>query len=451
MKAGESVDILIRNTTIVTMASPAIIDGGWIGIVGDHITGLGQPGAEPNALRTIEGGGKVVLPGLVNVHTHVCGSLFKSVIEDSPSSLYGLAFPAEQALTKGDAYLISRLGILECMKAGSTTINDLYHFPDATAQAAAEMGVRAVVASKVFDVNLARLRDGDYTRFPEEGRRRLRENVRLVEEWQGKAEGRITCRFGPHATDTCSERLLRETVREARQSKIGLHIHVGQKPQEVSLVQELYGKRPALFLDEIGLVGPDVVQAHMTFLEEEELVLLGQRGTRLAYCPATNAKRGFCVDLPTVLSKTSLEVGLGTDWLSMDPWEVMRFAICLGRMQAGSDLLLSSNDALRMATSGGALVLGMGQDIGSLVPGKKADMIMIGLERPRFTPTYDLISCLVYNAGGGDVDTVIVNGDVVIQDGAFLLGEEDEILREGRRACQRVWAKAGIRPSGRVN
>jgi 5-methylthioadenosine/S-adenosylhomocysteine deaminase len=266
------------------------------------------------------------MPGIVNIHTHVCGTLFKALTEDVKGSFYSLAFPMEELLTPESTYVMSLLGCLETVKSGSTFINDIYHFMRSTAKAVDKIGLRAQLAQKIYEIDLGRIQFDEYVRVPGEGRRRLEENILLIEEFHNKGNGRITCRFGPHATDTCSLELVQEIAQLTEKYQVGVHTHVAQKTKEVDFLRRTYNLSPVQFLEASGIAGEKLVAAHCVFTDQNDIEILRRTGTTVAHCANMVMKRG---NFPPIkqMYEAGIKIGLGTDWVNMDPWDNMRFVI----------------------------------------------------------------------------------------------------------------------------
>lgn len=443
----ESVDLIIRHGTVISMDEQCSVHSdGAIAIRGNRIVKVGTTSEIESAFSAanyLEASHKAVLPGIVNVHTHVCGSLFKGLTEDRADGFYGLALPAEKHLTPDLTYDLSLLGCVETVKAGSTCINDIYHFMSKTAEAVEAVGLRANLAHKILETDLSLIQYNDYTRIPEEGRKRLAENVDLVEKWHGKANGRILCRFGPHAADTLSLEFHREVAATARQYGVGLHIHVAQKTKEVEFIRSKYGFGAVELLQEAGIVGPDVVAAHLVYITQDEIEILKSTGTNMAHCAEMMAKRG-CFPNMKEMYASGVRVALGTDWVSMDPWDNMRFTIAVARLFGCSEDTINAPKALKMATIEAARALGLSEDIGSIEEGKKADIITIDLNQPHLRPLNEIIPTIVYNASGRDVRDVIIDGKHIVQDGIVTTLDELRVVEEGQKAADYIMQKVGF-------
>ncbi|MFQ6075607.1 MAG: amidohydrolase family protein [Candidatus Bathyarchaeia archaeon] len=442
-------DILILNGTIVAKARGPVIRGGGLAIEGDRIAALGN--AEKlrkeykDADIVIDAEKKAVLPGIVNVHSHVGNIFGKGLTEDRENGFYRTALPLEKYVTPKDIYHLSLHGCVEALKFGVTCLNEIWHYIWETARAVAEIGMRGVMAHKVLETDLEGLHHGVWRRISGMGDERLKENIDLIKKWHGKAEGRITCRFGAHAPDTCSPELLKRIKELAQNYDVGINTHIGQSKIEMEHMKEVYGKGSVEFLDDIGFLGPDVVAAHLAWISKEEVEILRRTGTYMAHCPVIMAKRGAFPPMGDIY-RSGVNVALGTDWLSMDPWDNMRCAIEVSRVLTSDVSTLSATRALELFTTASAEALGLEEDIGSLEIGKKADIIIIDLRRPQLNPLHDLIPNLVYYASMGDVETVIVDGKVILEDGRAKTVDEEEVVERAQEAAEGIWGNVSFDP-----
>ena len=435
---------LIKNAVVLTVdPADTVWLRGWVLVQGERIAkmGEGDAPAPEEGWRVIDAAGKAVMPGIVDVHTHVCGSLFKGMTEDAANGFYGLALPMERLLTEENTYTLSLLGAAECLLAGVTCINDIYHYMRDTARAVAQLGLRGVLAHKIIETDLAKIQYGDYTRLPAEGEARVEENVRLIEEWHGKAGGRITCKFGPHATDTVSVGLAKRIADLGRKYRVGFHTHVAQKPQEVQFLRESIGMTPVEYLCETGLMGEDLTAAHGIYTGDRDIQLLAKGGCMVAHCAEMSGKRGNLMPVQKMYA-AGVKVGLGTDWVTMDPWTNLRTAIVVDRIGGCSLEEMNARLALRRATIEPARHLGLGEEIGSLEPGKKADLLLLDLASPSLRPIFDdPAATIAYNAGRGDVELVMVDGEILVEDHRLLRCEEAELLADGQQVAEEIYRK----------
>ena len=389
---AESIDLLVEGDFLlpVTEGVP-VIAGGEVAVRAGRIVHAGpaRPAGSWSAERTIRGQGHAIMPGFVNAHCHTASIVFRSQTDDPPGgvTLYSIGFRGEQQLTPEEWHDLAHVGAIDMVKAGITTINDIYYEPDGLAAAASSIGLRAQLCDEIFDVRKENLVDGDYTRYPERGQARLRRSVDFSARWQGACDGRITTRLGPHAVDTCAPQFLQEIAAEAKRLVIGLHIHAAQSAREVEVVKQMYGRSSLEHLAALGVMVPDTVLAHLTFASPADLDAVRESGARYAHCPTIYPRRGVYPDVPGIRAR-GIPMGFATDWMMNDPFEGMRNAINALRLKTGKVEALTTAEALWFATMGSAGVIGLGHEIGSLEPGKRADLILIDLEQPHLQPFY---------------------------------------------------------------
>ncbi len=385
----------------------------------------------------------VVMPGLVNAHTHVVGSLFRGLLEDRVDAFYGFALPTERYLDAEASYVLSRLGIAELQLAGCTVINDMFHFPAETLRAALESGVRAQVANKVFDTDLTIIGRGERRTDPSRGQQKLADNVTLYDDWNGRGDGRLEVRFGVHAADTCSPELMVAIREEASRRAAGIHTHVAQSDVERDYVAARYNCGSVELLERQGVLGPRTMAVHLIYADRFGIDLLSRTGTAVAHCPAGVANHGFFGPLREIYA-AGIRVGWGTDWARMDPWDAMRFGIAGLRLLHGENLLLSAREALRRMTMGSAEALGWQGQVGSIEPGKNADLTFVDCDQPHLSPLYEPVTVLVYNGGRRDVTHVMVGGEFVVQDGEVTWADRHELVNSAQAVSERIWAQAGL-------
>lgn len=443
-KGGKKMNKLITNGSVVTMnAEMENIEDGWIYIENDKIKnmGKGQPPEEYRAAYTINATGKAILPGIVNVHTHVTGSMYKTLTEDDPNGFYATAFAMERFISAEEAELLSLLGCIETVKFGTTCIHELDSFLESVAKSMKTIGLRGVLSCKVHDVDMGRLQYQDYSIVPGLGAKRLSENVQMIEAYNQLPNGRITCDFGPHATDTVTMETAREIASLSKKYNVGIHIHVAQKKQEVAQLAKQYGLTPVEFLVESGMAGEKTVAAHCIFISDEDVDLLKKTGTSVAHCPHMLMKRGGFPPAKEFYEK-GVEVGLGTDWLYMNPWEAMRCAIMGARMQGYDEYHIYARKAMHMHTLGAAKILGLNDRIGSIEIGKQADILIMDTNRAHFHPIFDdLIASIVYYATGAEIEMVLIDGSIVVRDGRVVGVEEAEVIYDASKIAKGYYAK----------
>ncbi len=379
--------------------------------------------------EVIDGKNSLVLPGLINCHTHAAMTMLRSYADDLPLQewLETKIWPREAHLQSKDIYWGTMLSILEMIKSGTTTFADMYFFMEQTAKAVEETGIRASLSRGMVGL-------GD------SGELAFKESEELVKNWHGKAEGRISCLLGPHAPYTCTPDYLERVMKLADSLKVGLHIHLAETLTEVENITKEYGLPPIKLMDSLGLFdGRHVLAAHCVHLTEEEIDILVKKKVGIAHNPESNMKLASGIaPIPQLLAAGAL-VGLGTDGASsnnnLDMIGEMHTCALLHKVATGDPTVLSAYQVLEMATLKGAQALGL-EKLGSLQPGYKADLIMLDLHKAHLTPHYDPIANLAYAAHSSDVKTVIIDGNLVMKDYQLLTIDEERVIFEAERLGQ---------------
>lgn len=401
------------------------ISGGVISDIGP----MAQPAAQGRGERLIDAAGCLVMPGLVNTHTHAAMTLFRGLADDLPlmTWLQEHIFPAEARYVSADmVYWCSKLAAAEMILAGTTTIADGYFYEDATARAFCDAGLRSVAAQGVLD-------------FPAPGVPDPSGNVaaaaRFIEEWQGRSS-LLTPGIFCHSPYTCSPKTLTEAKRLADSVKAPYFIHVAETKEEVVNTLKKYGKTPVGLLQDLGVLDRQTICVHCVWLNEEDIQLLASSGAAVSSCPESNMKLASGTAPVEAMMAAGIRVGLGTDGCAsnndLDMFGEMDFCAKLHKGVMADPTVMPARTVLRMATIHGAEVLGMENEIGSLVLGKRADCILVDLEQPHLTPFYSP-DTLVYSASAADVKTVIIDGEVVMENRricSFDLVETMEKVRE---------------------
>ncbi|HBL36582.1 MAG TPA: N-ethylammeline chlorohydrolase [Firmicutes bacterium] len=407
------------------------IQDAYIKIVDDKIAAVGpwQEGVADGADEVVDARTKLVMPGLVNTHTHAAMVLFRSLGDDYPlfTWLKEKIWPLEAKLTAEDVYNGTRLAINEMLLSGTTTFADQYFFMDRVADAVDEAGIRAVLSRGILGSD-------------EEVERKLEEAVEQGKKWKGKAEGRVTAMLGPHSPYTLTPAALRQIVTAARHYQLSLHIHVAETRDELEEIGKDYGKRPVAYLVDQGVFSRPVLLAHGVWLDEGEISFLAKQKVAIAHNPSSNLKLASGIAPVVQLQKAGVQVSLGTDGAAsnnrLDMFTELRTASLLHKVSNQDPTVVPAEMALRMATINGARALGLGDQIGSLEPGKKADLILIDLERSHLTPCFNPVSLMVYSARGSDVSDVMVNGQWLVKEGKLVKWDEHEVCTAAAQSAK---------------
>jgi 5-methylthioadenosine/S-adenosylhomocysteine deaminase len=443
--------LLIEAGWIIPEArSEAIIRDGAVAIEDRRIVAVG-PAAHLRttfkADRRISAPYAVALPGFVNTHTHLVGGFNKGITEDvTGHGLFKRARPLQEIYVKApDIYFPGMVHAMEMLMTGTTTINENWFNQSESAKIVRDLGIRAVLAEMVREVDLVSPSPGSTERqwnrpLAEQG---LEKSIELIESWHGHDQGRISCRMGPHAPDMLSEWGFRQVKDLAEKYSIGLHMHLAQIPGEAEYVQAAHGLTPVAYMERLGLLGPQMVGVHCVFLAGNDVQILSDTRTAMAHTAYLVAKRAYFPPMSEIYG-TGIQVSLGSDWCSNDMWKIMRAAVILARVTSGRSDILSGSDALRLATIEGARALGMDADIGTLSKGKRADIILVDTKTAWCQPIreQDLITNLVFNANGSDVTHVVVDGKVLVEDRRLKSLDQDAVFSEAQKVASRVWEQA---------
>jgi 5-methylthioadenosine/S-adenosylhomocysteine deaminase len=434
------VSLVVTGGAVVTMnPSGRVIDPGAVAIDGRDIVAVGPVAeitAQFNGADTVDATGQVVLPGLINTHTHAPMVLFRGLADDLALMewLEKHIFPAE-AKTVSPEFVRAgtRLAALEMIQSGTTTYADMYYFEEEIAAATKAAGIRGVLGQTIIQFPVAD------AKTPSEGIARA---TTFLQQWS--RDDLIVPAIAPHAMYTLDTSTIKAIRAVADRERAPVIIHLAETRDEVRIAWERYKATPVQYLESIGFWGPRTIAAHGVWLNAADIRILARRHVGVAHNPESNMKLASGTAPVPDLQKAGVPVGLGTDGAAsnndLDMFEAMRLAALLHKLTTGDPRALPASTALKMATIDGARVLGMEREIGSLETGKRADLIAVSMSSARQTPMYDPISHLVYTTRGDDVQTMVVNGRVVMRDRRVLTLNERAVEDEAR-----VW-QAKIRP-----
>lgn len=395
------------------------------------------------ARRSLHLPGRVVTPGLVNVHTHANLSMVRGVAEDLGfAPAYTPGIPQGHMVTPDEAYAIARLGALEALLFGSTLINDTFVHADIVTPAMAEIGLRVWSCGRIHDVDFSGVSVGRWDYVDAIGDRTLAEAIELAARYNGKSNGHIGVQLAAHASDTCSTPFLRRIARAAEETGLRVTTHLSQSKIEVARIRERDGKSPPELLDEIGLLNDRLTAAHCIHVSDTDIARIGRAGIHVAHIARGNAT-GATIAPTHRLRAAGARLALGTDNMHADMVEVMRWALAVGRIQLGAVTPdWQPETVFEMATMAGARAMGLEDEIGSIEIGKRADFVAFDFRRPHLTPMTNPLGNLVHVAQGRDVELVAVDGEVVVEDGRPTKVDADAIRREAAVAIEALWKRA---------
>ncbi|MDQ0470773.1 amidohydrolase family protein [Labrys wisconsinensis] len=429
----------------VVSDSAIVLDGSRIAAVG---TTADLAPHKATADRVIDARGRAILPGFVNTHTHLAGALTKALTEDVPT--FGGPFRIalgmhENIITFEDVYLPGLVHGIEMLKTGTTTINECWWHQPQSARIIEAVGLRGIVAAEIREVDSSKIGFGRFERtwdqrLVEEG---IDQAIDLLENWHGKADGRITCRVAPDGPDRLRPETMGRLGDLARKYGVGLHTHLCAVPGENEFMLKLWGKKSIPLLQDLGMLGPGFIGAHCVYMDDEDIGLMVDTGSCMSHTAFLVGKRGYYPPMQKVY-QSGMKVSLGSDWLSNDMFNVMRSAIVIARVLYGEVGVRLAADVLSMATLDGARCLGLEAEVGSLEPGKKADVILLDVSTAWANPLRpeNLVTNIVYNACGRDVTHVFVDGECLVDDQRLTRMDEAEVIREAQHVAEDVWQRA---------
>lgn len=426
--------ILIKNCGILTLQEPdRIYTVGQIETEDDRISYAGTVRETSGEYdRVIDAAGMVAIPGLINCHTHSAMSLMRGYGDDIPLMkwLNQRIWPIEEGLTGEDVYWGAALSIAEMLRTGTTTFVDMYFFMDDVARAVEEAGIRADLSFGM-------------TSFKDDWKERMDNCRRFFKEWNGKGDGRISVSLGPHAPYTCVPEFMYMVRTTAKELEAKIHIHLAETLDEISQMREKYGKTPFEYVDDLGILDLRVIGAHCVHVSDRDMEIIKAKGLNVTHNPESNMKLASGICPADRMIKEGVNVALGTDSScsnnNLDMISEMRSAALLQKVGSMDATALPAFRAVEMATVNGARALGLEDRIGQIKPGMKADLVLVDMNKPYLYPQHDLISNLVYAAGGADVAYTLVDGKVLVDKGELVTLDQEKIFYEVDRSLKRLF------------
>ena len=448
--SGDPIDLIVKGAHIVTMdAEGSVIEDGAIAIDEGIILDIGSSAdieAKYSATATLEGDKRIVMPGLVNGHSHAAMTLLRGVADDLALMdwLQNYIFPAEVEFVDPEFVRIgTELACWEMIRGGTTTFVDMYYYPDTIAEVVESCGMRALISATVIDQRSPDAENADDSIAKGNG---------FIERWLGK-NSRITPIFGPHANYTLNAEQLKATRDAAMQYGVPISIHVSESPFELQYSQDTYGMTSIELYESIGFFEGPTIAAHVVWPTDDEIAMLAANKVGVIHNPTSNMKIASGISPVTAMLEAGVLMGIGTDGAAsnndLDLWEEMRLAALLQKVDRMDPRALPATTVLGMATSGGATAIGLGDKVGSLEVGKRADLIQVAFEDVHHVPTYDVISHLVYVTDEQDVASVVVDGKVLMQERELLTIDTARVTAEATALAARIQAALAERNNPR--
>ena len=436
---SDAIDLIIAGEYVVTMDRDGnVIRDGAIAVDAGLIIAIGtadEINAQFTASGNLEGDNRIVMPGLINGHSHAAMTLLRGVADDLALMdwLNNYIFPAEVEFVDAEFVRIgTELACWEMIRGGTTTFVDMYYYPDVIAQVVEQCGMRAFVSATVID-----------QRSPdaESAADSLVKGKVFVNNWKGR-NSRITPIFGPHADYTLNAEQLVATRAAANEAGIPISIHMSESPFELQYSKQTYGTTTIDLFESIGFLDGPTIGAHVVWPTDDEIKILAERKVGVIHNPTSNMKIASGISPVTDMLNAGVLVGLGTDGAAsnndLDMWEEMRLASFLQKVDKMDPEVMSASTVLKMATSGGAEAIGIRDKVGALEIGMRADVIQVSFDDVHFVPTYDVISHLVFVADEQDVASVTVDGRLLMREGEFLTIDTDRVRREATALAARI-------------
>jgi 5-methylthioadenosine/S-adenosylhomocysteine deaminase len=435
---------LITNARVVTMNDTWDVVDGSVLIRDGRIVAIGDVTETGRATTTIDAGGSYVLPGFIQTHIHLCQTLFRGSADDLPllAWLKQRVWPLEAAHTDDTLRVAARLAAAELLAGGTTTVltMETVHGTDAVCEALVDTGLRAIVGKCLMDI------DGEQPeRLKQAAQAGIDETLALHQRWHGAANGRIQIAFAPRFAISCTPELLRLTADAADAHGMLVHTHASEQREEIEVVRQATGMDNMAYLASVGLATSRLCAAHCVWVTDAEQAMMAERAVKVLHCPSSNMKLGSGIAPVPEMRGRGINVSLGADGAAcsntLDMFQEMRLAATLQAMRLGPGQL-TARDVVSMATREGARALGLDHDIGSIEPGKKADLIIVGHDAAHQQPALDPYTTLVYASRPSDVRYTLVDGDVKARDGRAVWADPPALIAEARAAATTLRSRA---------
>lgn len=425
----------IEGGTFLTMDDGQPIVNGHLVVEGSRIVYLAEahPGALADGAERISGSGLLFMPGLINTHGHAAMTLLRGYADDMVLQdwLQNKIWPLEARFTAEDVRAGAALAAVEMLKSGTTAFVDMYDHMDEVAQVVEQAGLRGVLARGVIGLC-----------SEAEQRAKLEDAIRFARDWHGKADGRLRVMMSPHAPYTCPPAFIEQFVQAAHDLDLPMHTHMSETAAEVEQNVRDYGVRPVEHLDRLGMFSRPTLVAHAVHLNDDEIALLAERGVAVSHNPASNLKLASGVARVPDMLRAGVTVSLGTDGAAsnnnLDVFDEIRLAALIHKGVSGDPTTVPAYEALKLGTVYGAKAIWQSDEIGSLKPGMRADIVALDIDQPHYYPRTDLISHLVYAGNGRDVKHVWVDGVQVVRNRTCTRLDEERIAAEAAARFERL-------------
>jgi cytosine/adenosine deaminase-related metal-dependent hydrolase len=440
-----------------------VIEGGSILVEGGRIVEVGGPGPIPGGHKAelrISAKGMAVIPGLIDTHVHLAQALLRGCADDLSlvEWLKERVWPLQGSFTKADGRVSAELSLLEMLKSGTTSfvgvdVVSRYGF-DGIAHTVAEAGMRGALAKTIMDTpGYGTKRSIMPEGLVEDKAASMREAKAMIKKWNRTRGGLVKTWVAPRSLGGCSKELYMEVAELVREHETRVTMHLAEVKEDVKYAKENFGLTPFGFMEKVGLAGPDSLFAHMVWLNDRDVRRVASSKSNVAHCPSSNLKLASGIPKVPEMIEAGVNVGLGCDGApcnnSYDMVREMKIAAVIQKARLLDPRAMPASIVLEMATVNGARAMGMQSEVGSIEVGKGADLVLIDLKKPHLVPYTDVVSSIVYSAMGSDVDTVLVDGRILLRHGRALTLDEKRIMEEAQLRQDELISRSGIKGIGR--